>query len=272
MKAIDAWVNPFCADFEPPFSPKAVERMMARAPQVMENTMTAPDIPSLLAVMDASGVEKAVLTDPYGSDLFKVEVEKGIEAAPDRFAGCAAIHPTTAANDKRVVRELKAKGYKAIKFLSVFSEMAYDDPRYFPIYAACEEEEMIATFTVGLPYIPISNQPQNPLTLEPALQHFPDLNFVMCHGGVPWAETCVALMRKWENLYWMSSALDQGALPAAIVEFALAGGSDRLMYATDFPAHSFQQSLSDSLLLQDEIPAHVREEFAYGVANRLFFS
>ena len=271
MQVIDCWVNASSSEFVPPFNERVLQRMMERAPQVAENAMQAPDLSSLLALMDACGVTKAVLTDPYGSEILQREVDAGLAFAPERFAGCAAIHPTTAANDRRRIRDLKSRGYRSIKVLGVFSDLPYDDPKYFPIYAACEEEDLVLTCTVGLPHVPLSNQRQDPLTLDPVLAHFPDLTVVMCHGGLPWAESCVALMRKWTNLYWMTSALDQKLMPPAIVDYARKDGGDRLMFATDFPAHHFNKTIAESELINTG-STRIAENFAWRVADKLFFN
>lgn len=269
MKRIDGWINAVHPEFIPPFDPALIEIGLRRSPNVMQNMAAYTGLPALVDLMDAAGVEKGVLTDAYGSPLLEKIIDRAMEDYPDRFAGAVAVHPSTARADIRRVRDYKKRGYKSIKVLGVFSGLAYDDPKYFPIYAACEEEGLVLSCAVGLPHIPISNQPQRPMALDPVLEHFPDLEVVMCHGGLPWAAECVALMRKWPRLSWMSSVLGEHRLPQEIIEFGNDDGADRLMWATDFPVLSFEEKALTGK--RAHFNGEAGENYAWKTAERIFF-
>ena len=196
--------------------------------------------------MDEADIDKAILSDPFGDESLRASILKACDAFPDRLMAATAVHPSTARQAKAEVRTLKARGFSVIKALGVFSGVQYDDPKYFSVFSACEEEELVLTCNVGLALVPISGMHQNPLTLDPMLEHFPDLKVVMCHGGMPWAETCVAMMRKWPNLFWMSSDIAPHAMPPEIIRYARSDGSDRIIMATGFPALSFDEQTHET--------------------------
>ena len=269
MRLIDGWLNAHHPEFSPPFDPKLLGTATRRSPNVLKNTAAYTDLPAVIALMDAAGVSKAVMTDPYGSEHLQSAVETAIEAHPDRFGGCVAVLPHSALGDMRRIRSYKQRGYCAIKVLGVFSGLPYDHPKYFPIYAACEEEGLVLTCTVGMPHIPISDQHQDPLTLDVVMEHFPGLDVVMCHGGLPWAAACVALMRKWPRLHWMSSVIAEQRLPREIIEFGNDDGGDRLLWATDFPALSFDEKAPKNS--KAHFHGETSENYAWKNAERLFF-
>lgn len=267
----DCWVNAISSDFQPPWNPKVGEALAKRFPNLEAASAAYTDIEALIGLMDEAGVTKAILSDPYGSEALRKVILSAIDRYPDRFLGAAAVHPTIASEDKMLVRNLKSQGFVAIKLLGVFSGLPYDHPKYFPIFSICEEEHLVVTCNVGMALVPISAQHQDPLTLDIALAHFPDLKIVMCHGGLPWADTCVALMRKWPNLYWIPSDIATDVMPSSIVDYGRTDGKDRLMMATGFPALSFEEKVSEvgsGGLFEGE----AAENYAWKNANRVFLN
>ena len=91
----------------------------------------------------------------------------------------------------------------------------------------------------------------------------------MCHGGLPWPAACVAMMCKWPRLYWMSSVLNEHRVPQEIIDFGNFDGFDSLMWATDFPALSFEEKMptGDNAHFQGE----AAEFYAWKTAQRIFF-
>lgn len=269
MKLIDCWLNAHHPEFAPPFDPELLEIGTKRSPNLLKNSAEYTGLDAVVDLMDSGGVAKAVITDPYGSELLQSAVDTAIETHPDRFVGCVAVQPSSALQDMRKIRSYRERGYRAIKVLGVFSGLPYDHPKYFPIYAACEEESLVLSCTVGMPHIPISDQLQDPMALDVVMEHFPSLNVAMCHGGLPWAASCVALMRKWPRLYWMSSVIAEQRLPREIIDFGNDDGADRLMWATDFPALSFDEKRPEGA--NNHFTGDAAENYAWKTAERIFF-
>ena len=78
------------------------------------------------------------------------------------------------------------------------------------------------------------------------------------------------MMRKWQKLHWMSSALPLYKIPRTIVDFGNTDGSDQLMYASDFPGYSLGDGAAEmepGALFEE----HVIEKYAWKNAQRVFF-
>ena len=268
MKLIDCRLNAWHPDFVSPIDPKAYAAAVKRVPNIAANRQIHRDLPALVEAMDESGVANAVMCAQYDSDLLQRAIEYAREQYPGRFVGAASVEPQAASIDVAKVRRLAERGYASICLTSAISGVAYDDARYFPIYAACEEAGLVVDCQVGLPHAPISNQTMHPLTLDPVLDHFPDLTIVMYHAGLPWAAECVAMMRKWPRLCWMSSAVAEHRMPREIIDFGNDDGDDRLMWGTDFPALSFEEK--EPAGANAHFAAEAAENYAWRTAERIY--
>jgi predicted TIM-barrel fold metal-dependent hydrolase len=90
----------------------------------------------------------------------------------------------------------------------------------------------------------------------------------MAHGGDPWADICVKLMKKWENLYYMSSAYSPRRLPSQVIEYLDRGGTLKVMWASDYPILDFARCRSD-IEQMGLSSADARYHFAYANASRV---
>ena len=84
------------------------------------------------------------------------------------------------------------------------------------------------------PRVPI--EPQKVELIDEVCWFFPELTFVMRHGGEPWTDLAVKLMLKWPNLYYSTSAFAPRHYPKAIIDYANTRGADKILYAGYFPA------------------------------------
>jgi len=104
--------------------------------------------------------------------------------------------------------------------------------------------------------------------LDEVCWFFPDLKIVMRHGGEPWEELAIKLMRKWPNLYYSTSAFSPKRYPKAIVDFANKSGREKIMFAGYYAAGlSWERVFADlnGVPLQSE----VRELFLGDNARRV---
>lgn len=119
-----------------------------------------------------------------------------------------------------------------------------------------------------------------PMQLARAAEKFPGVKFVACHLANPFFEEMREVMKNHPNIYtdisgqfYSGSKEDTPQYRAIIVEeikkfLALPGGMRRVLFATDFPIQSYQDSLNlvESLNLK---PAE-KEMLLSGNALRLF--
>ena len=262
---IDPWVNPNFAVTE-------VDPTVAGLfPGLAERRRRGTTLAQLIEEMDAAGVERSILCAGYrGADNLPW-VREAIERHPDRFAGSLVVDPRTGMDAVRAVESVvRDHGFVLIRVLALETQLPYDHAAYFPVYAKCAELGVPISVNVGIPGPRVAGRAQDPIALDDVCCFFPELTVVMSHGGDPWADVCVKLMTKWENLHYMSSAYSPRRIPTPVVDYLNRRGRRRVMWASDYPILEFAPCREQiaAMPLRDE---GTRFDFAFGNAARMFF-
>jgi predicted TIM-barrel fold metal-dependent hydrolase len=169
------------------------------------------------------------------------EMDKwGIEQAmlPDRFFPSYGANPNNGMEEVRKIRKLhKEHGLKAVTGFpsGLCPQVPLNDKKYYPIYATCVELDIPICLCVGVPGPRIPMEPQKVEHIDEVCWFFPELKFVMRHGGEPWVDLAVKLMLKYPNLYYSTSAFAPKHYPKSIIHYANTRGADKIMYAGYFP-------------------------------------
>ena len=184
--------------------------------------------------MDGHGIDRALI----GVDLAGGIQNDAIERHPDRFFGCLHIDPNAGMTAIRAIQE--AHDRFAIRGVSLFPSgcnppVSINDKRMYPVYAKCAELGIPVLCCVGVPGPRLPMAAQHVELIDEVCWYFPELTFVMRHGGEPWVDLAVKLLLKWPNLYYSTSAFAPKRYPQAIIDFANSRGSDKVMYAGYFP-------------------------------------
>jgi uncharacterized protein len=261
---IDPWVNPN-------FATTQVDPVVANLfPGLEARRRRGTTLEQLVDEMDAAGVERAILCAGYrGADNLPWVV-KAVESYPNRFAGSLVVDPRQGLAAVRALESVvRDHGFVLVRVLALETQLAYDHAVYYPVYAKCAELGIPISVNVGLPGPRVPGRVQDPIALDEVCCFFPELTVVMAHGGDPWAEVCVKLMSKWENLFYMSSAYSPRRIPAKVVNYLKGRGGRRVLWASDYPILEFGRCREQiaEMPLTDE----TRFDFAYGNAARLFF-
>lgn len=262
---IDAWVNPN-------FPTTVVDPTVAKLfTGLEERRRRGTSLTQLVEEMDEAGVERAVLCAGYRSaDNYRWVVE-AMTAHPTRFAGSLVVDPRAGMDAVRAIaRAVTDDGFRLARVMALETQLPYDHPYYFPVYAKCAELGIPISVNVGIPGPRVPGRSQDPIALDEVCYFFPELIIVMAHGGDPWAGVCVKLMSKWENLYYMSSAYAPSRVPPEVIRYADGRGSHKVMWASDYPILEFGRCRSgiEKLPFTDESR---RRAFAYGNAKRVLF-
>jgi uncharacterized protein len=262
---IDGWVNP---NFP---AAKVDPTVAALFPGLEQRRRRGTSLSQLIDEMDEADVERAVLCAGYrGADNVGWVVD-AIERYPTRFAGSLVIDPRQGMNAVRTLeRAVRTHGFRLARVMALETQLPYDHAYYFPIYAKCVELGIPITLNVGIPGPRVPGRHQDPISLDEVCYHFPELTLIMAHGGDPWADMCVKLMSKWENLYYMTSAYAPRRIPQAIAAYVDGAGSHKVMWASDYPILEFNRCRA-SILKMEFSEEHRRRQFAYGNANRVLF-
>ena len=183
--------------------------------------------------MDRFNIAQALVG--YNDD---VTSKRAKERYPDRFFFDVPCNPGLGMEE---VRRLKALHKDVgIKAASVFPagtcpQVAINDKRMYPLYAACVELDIPILLNVGVPGPRIPMETQKVEHLDEVCWFFPELKIVMRHGGEPWEKLAVKLMLKYPNLYYSTSAFAPKHYPKEIIDYANTRGSDKILYAGYFP-------------------------------------
>ena len=165
-------------------------------------------------------------------------IAQSVRLHPDRFAGAYTVDPNEGVPALRkleqAVREL---GVKAASVTPAFvhPQVPINDKRAYPVYAKCVELDIAVTVTTGVPGPRVPMQAQDVALIDEVCWFFPELRFVMRHGGEPWTALAVKLLLKWPNLYYSTSAFAPRHYPQDIIDFANTRGADKIIYAGYFP-------------------------------------
>ena len=183
--------------------------------------------------MDEHGIEKAMVG--FMEDKTSIKAK---ETYPDRFFFDLPCNPNEGMNEVRRIKRL----YKdfGIKAVSVFPagtcpQVAINDARMYPLYAACVELDIPILLNVGVPGPRIPLETQKVEHLDEVCWFFPELKVIMRHGAEPWQDLAVKLMIKYPNLYYSTSAFAPKHYPKAIIDYANRRGADKIIYAGYFP-------------------------------------
>jgi predicted TIM-barrel fold metal-dependent hydrolase len=187
-----------------------------------------------LTEMDKWGIEKAMLgiSGPNSTNL------DACRNHSDRFFPSYGANPNNGMEEVRTIKRLhKEHGLKAVTGFpaGLCPQVPINDKRYYPIYATCVELDIPICVTAGVPGPRIPMEPQKVEYIDEVCWFFPELKFVMRHGGEPWVDLAVKLMLKYPNLYYSTSAFAPKHYPKSIIHYANTRGADKIMYAGYFP-------------------------------------
>ena len=184
--------------------------------------------------MDGHGIERALV----GVSLDGGIQNDAVARHPGRFFGCLHVDPNGGVSVLRAIQ--RAHDELGIRGVSLFPSgcnppAPIDDKRMYPVYGKCAELGLPVLCCVGVPGPRLPASPQHVERVDEVCWYFPELVFVMRHGGEPWVDLAVKLLLKWPNLYYSTSAFAPKYYPPEIIEFANTRGADKVMYAGYFP-------------------------------------
>jgi predicted TIM-barrel fold metal-dependent hydrolase len=156
----------------------------------------------------------------------------------DRFLFDVPVDPNMGMDEVRRIRDLNRRFN--IDAVSVFPagvnpQVPINDKRFYPIYAACIEENLPIFVNVGVPGPRVPMACQDVHLVDEVCWFFPDLKFVMRHGAEPHVDMACKLLLKYPNLYYSTSAFAPKHYPKEIIDFANSRGADKILYAGYFP-------------------------------------
>lgn len=226
-------------------------------------------VADLIGRMDGLGVATGILTP----GLTRGGVADALEVAdahPGRFLVAAALtEPGKPTRNVLRIRELaEHPRFSMVRVAPLFTQVAIDDPKHYPVYQVCEELGIPVGINVGVPGPRVRSRVQHPELLEDVLIDFPELTVIGAHGGHPYEELLINYMRKWDRLYLSCTAFAPRYLDPSLLRFmGSSTGRGRVLWGSDDPWFPMARSLTEAraLDLDDEAMAL----FLGGTARRL---
>lgn len=241
----------------------------------------------LIGLMEQYGVELGLLLSPLFKDGTAIPNSKivelcqksrgklypiiTVEPSPEEVAACL----TMAEDNQHYVKGFKIRlGY--VK--------AYPSDRVFgPLYDYAESRDLPVMFHTGDTATSKGSLiHSHPLTLDSLANEREELKIVVCHFGNPWIIDVAELIYKHPNVYADISGLVAGdgggysshyldSLAAKISDaIFFAGGSDKIIFGTDYPVETFSAGLA--LVHKLKIEKEDIDKILSGNARRVFFS
>ena len=200
---------------------------------VPKDLPTSDPVAVTLHEMDRFGIEKGLVA------VVDETSQLAVKKYPDRFVPSGSVNdPNDVMGSVRAIqREHDEFGIRATSVFpaGTFPQVSIDDPKMYPIYAACVELGIPIFVCAGVPGPRVPFGPQDVARIDIVMFDFPDLVFVTRHGCEPWEDLAVKLMLKWPNLYYSTSAFAPKYYPKAIIDYANTRGADKVLYAGYFP-------------------------------------
>ena len=136
--------------------------------------------------MDELGVATGVLTPALGRATrpSRSRSPTRTPAASSSPAWCT--DPAGPTRNVRRIRELaEHPRFCMVRVAPLFTQVAIDDPKHYPVYQVCEELGIPVGINVGVPGPRVRSRVQHPELLEDVLIDFPDLVVIGAHMGHP---------------------------------------------------------------------------------------
>lgn len=214
-----------------------------------------PRMALFLRDMDEAGVDYGVA--PYRAAWGDPENNRGLidngdllelmQEYPDRFIGVAGISPVYGGVDHAVEQIERFCVQGPMK--GILMEPFFDRPNWFlndaklsyPLLEVCRAHHLPVLLTFG-GFFGFPKEQLPPLV--EALKAFPDVNFVLCHGGYPEAETVCHMAFMFNNLY-ISPDMYVIHTPASRVYIDAANYQlrDRICFGSACPGISMQTAV-----------------------------
>jgi predicted TIM-barrel fold metal-dependent hydrolase len=242
---VDCWLNPSLGGFgQPSFLVDVTENYFRRDRDAVFRDRPTDE---LIAAMDASGVEKGILTIDASDPTPYAEL---VRAHPGRFIASAVIDPLQGIAAVRLIEQLvRTHDVRLIRLVPFLFNRPPNDKVCYPIYAKCIELGVPVSINTGIPGPPMPAEPQRPLHLDEVCLFYPDLVIIMAHGADPWWGEAIRLLLKYPNLYMMTSAYAPKYLPAELLHFMSTRGPTKVLFATDYPFLTFERCVGEACAL-----------------------
>ncbi len=263
-KAVDISINAFLPETSRRFLPLGL--WQASGPDWEEKVERGWDTEFMVEMMERGNVDVSLLISLVaahgvgGEEMWTTvdEILPILEEHPDKFVGLVGISPVRPWADERyapryIERAVREHGFVGVHCYPHWFGVRINDRRMYPIYEKCAELDVPISFQTGQGTMRSNSRVvARPIWIDEIVRDFPTLKIVALHSGYPWEDELVAMSIVHEHVYicpdvppprfWHPSIL---AYVKEEGRFAGYGGSDKVLWATDFPLQEPDASLRE---------------------------
>lgn len=193
------------------------------------------DVESLLAHMEAAGVEPACLipVDTQRAGLATLEIA---ERGRGRLHPFVWVDPREDPDAPTTLVAAIDRGAKGMKVHLVHSQIYANDRSLYPLYEVCRHRGVPVMFHTGSSVFPgARHRFSDPMMIDDAAEDFPDLTMICAHAGRGFWETQTFFLAKIrKNVHLELSGVPAARVLATYPE--LDRIRDRVVYGSDWPA------------------------------------
>ena len=202
-------------------------------------------------------------------------VAAAVRDFPDAFTGLGSVDPHKGPEAIAEIGRIAELGLRGVKFHPSLQAFAPDDPRYWPVFAACEQHGLLALFHTGTSGIG-ARQPggqgiridyAHPLRLDPVAAAHPGLTVVAAHFGWPWQMDLIAVALHKTNVYIDISGWSPRYIPAEVIHELRGRLRGQFLWGSDFPFLTPERCLDELDALG--LPADVLDTLLHENAARV---
>ncbi len=263
-KLIDLRIRRLMIDFHT--HPVMIKELFVSDPQLERNVREIfgfyfPPQPmeTFLLEMDAAGVDQAVLlpvdaTTAHGCCIVSNEQIASLVDAQPRFIGFASVDPHLPDSAKQLEHAVKVWGLRGLKLDPVLQHLDLNNEQLLtPILHVCASLQIPILIHCGMSWTPSGRASRaNPLLLEPAIQSFPTVNFILAHFAWPWVGEALMLAIKYPNVCLDTAILYSGTpqdtyqqvlgqqVGLNVIERSLSG---QIVFGTNYPRVDMRRSV-----------------------------
>ena len=248
---------------------------------------------ALLKVMDAHGVEKAVLLQGNYFGFQNLYTYQAVRSYPDRFVGAASYDPFSAQAEKIKAHLFDELGFRIVKFevssgsglMANHPPVDLDGEIMHQAYRHAADRGLIFVIDIGKPRS-VSWQVD---ALARAIARYPEMPFVVCHLLSPQLEDGELLRQSLgklalPNVWFDLAALCLNSRPETFPYPTARGyvrdavdivGAGRLLWGSDMPSAMTRDTYRhfiDFIALHPDLTNGDKEKILYHNADGLFFS
>lgn len=204
------------------------------------------DAESLVAEMDAAGVEKALVPAQSGA-VWGVPYETVAElheAYPHRLYGMAGIDPRDiAVGVRKLERAVREQGFVGAHSYPHWYRLSPDDRAYYPFYWKCCELDVPIQIQAGQAFQHGLRSVGHPGAFDQIAVDFPELKLLAIHTGYPWEREMVAVAWKHENVVIGADTHHPRDWAPELVRFIDGPGREQVVFGTNYPCLKFADAI-----------------------------